>query len=32
MLTDVAAVVNVVHELGLSRRVARLAPLGVLKG
>jgi tRNA-splicing ligase RtcB (3'-phosphate/5'-hydroxy nucleic acid ligase) len=29
---DVAAVVNVVHEVGLSRRVARLKPLGVLKG
>ena len=29
---DVASVVNVVHEVGLSRRVARLKPLGVLKG
>ena len=29
---DVASVVNVVHEVGLSRRVARLRPLGVLKG
>ena len=29
---DVASVVNVVHEVGLSRRVARLRPLGVVKG
>ncbi len=29
---DVASVVRVVHEVGLSRRVARLRPLGVLKG
>jgi tRNA-splicing ligase RtcB len=29
---DVARVVGVVEALGLSRRVARLKPLGVLKG
>ncbi len=29
---DVDAVVNVVHEAGLSRRVARLKPIGVIKG
>ena len=29
---DVAAVVAVVHDAGLSRKVARLKPLGVLKG
>ena len=29
---DVAAVVDVVHDVGLSRKVARLKPLGVLKG
>jgi tRNA-splicing ligase RtcB (3'-phosphate/5'-hydroxy nucleic acid ligase) len=29
---DVADVVNVVHEVGLSRKVARLRPIGVLKG
>ena len=29
---DVAGVVDVVHEVGLSRKVARLKPLGVLKG
>jgi tRNA-splicing ligase RtcB len=29
---DVAQVVGVVEALGLSRRVARLKPLGVLKG
>ena len=29
---DVADVVAVVHELGLARKVARLKPLGVLKG
>jgi tRNA-splicing ligase RtcB (3'-phosphate/5'-hydroxy nucleic acid ligase) len=29
---DVASVVDVVHEVGLSRKVARLKPLGVLKG
>lgn len=29
---DVAEVVNVVHEAGIARKVARLKPLGVLKG
>jgi tRNA-splicing ligase RtcB len=29
---DVSAVMNVVHEVGLARKVARLKPLGVLKG
>ena len=29
---DVGRVVEVVHELGISRKVARLRPLGVLKG
>jgi tRNA-splicing ligase RtcB len=29
---DVERVVNVVHETGLARRVARLVPLGVVKG
>jgi tRNA-splicing ligase RtcB (3'-phosphate/5'-hydroxy nucleic acid ligase) len=29
---DVDAVVNVVHEAGISRRVARLKPIGVIKG
>jgi len=29
---DVAGVVEVVHEVGISRKVARLRPLGVLKG
>ena len=29
---DVAAVVDVVHRFGISRRVARLKPLGVIKG
>lgn len=29
---DVDAVINVVHNAGLSRRVARLKPLGVIKG
>jgi len=29
---DVERVVNVVHEAGLARRVARLVPLGVVKG
>jgi tRNA-splicing ligase RtcB len=29
---DVDAVVNVVHEAGLARRVARLRPMGVVKG
>ncbi len=29
---DVADVVNVVHEAGISRRVARLRPIGVIKG
>jgi tRNA-splicing ligase RtcB (3'-phosphate/5'-hydroxy nucleic acid ligase) len=29
---DVAGVVDVVHDAGLSRKVARLKPLGVLKG
>jgi tRNA-splicing ligase RtcB len=29
---DVDAVVNVVHNAGLSRRVARLRPIGVIKG
>jgi len=29
---DVSEVVDVVHRAGLSRRVARLAPLGVIKG
>jgi len=29
---DVAGVINVVHEAGLARKVARLKPLGVLKG
>jgi len=29
---DVAKVVNVVHEAGISTRVARMRPLGVLKG
>ncbi len=29
---DVSAVVNVVHKAGLSRKVARLRPLGVIKG
>ena len=29
---DVSVVMNVVHEIGLARKVARLKPLGVLKG
>jgi tRNA-splicing ligase RtcB (3'-phosphate/5'-hydroxy nucleic acid ligase) len=29
---DVDAVVNVVHQAGISRRVARLKPIGVIKG
>jgi tRNA-splicing ligase RtcB len=29
---DVDAVVDVVHNAGLSKRVARLKPLGVIKG
>jgi tRNA-splicing ligase RtcB len=29
---DVERVVNVVHEAGLARKVARLRPLGVVKG
>lgn len=29
---DVESVVNVVHEAGLSRKVARLVPIGVIKG
>jgi tRNA-splicing ligase RtcB len=29
---DVAAVVNVVHEAGIARRVAQLRPIGVIKG
>jgi tRNA-splicing ligase RtcB len=29
---DVAAVVNTAHGAGLARRVARLKPLGVMKG
>ena len=29
---DVDAVINVVHNAGLSKRVARLKPLGVIKG
>jgi tRNA-splicing ligase RtcB len=29
---DVAEVVNVVHEAGIARRVARLRPIGVIKG
>ncbi|MBA4395451.1 MAG: RNA-splicing ligase RtcB, partial [Desulfobacca sp.] len=29
---DVAQVVEVVHQAGLSKKVARLRPLGVLKG
>jgi tRNA-splicing ligase RtcB len=29
---DVAEVVNVVHRFGISTRVARLRPLGVIKG
>jgi tRNA-splicing ligase RtcB (3'-phosphate/5'-hydroxy nucleic acid ligase) len=29
---DVDEVVNVVHEAGLSKRVARLKPIGVIKG
>ena len=29
---DVDAVINVVHNAGLSRRVARLKPMGVIKG
>jgi tRNA-splicing ligase RtcB (3'-phosphate/5'-hydroxy nucleic acid ligase) len=29
---DVDAVVNVVHEAGISKRVARLKPIGVIKG
>ena len=29
---DVDAVINVVHNAGLSKRVARLKPIGVLKG
>ncbi len=29
---DISEVVNVVHEAGLSRRVARMRPLGVIKG
>jgi tRNA-splicing ligase RtcB len=29
---DVADVVEVVHRAGLARRVARLEPLGVIKG
>jgi len=29
---DVDRVVQVVHEAGLSRRVARLRPVGVIKG
>jgi tRNA-splicing ligase RtcB len=29
---DVAEVVNVVHNAGLSLRVARLKPMGVIKG
>jgi len=28
----VDAVINVVHNAGLSRRVARLKPMGVIKG
>jgi tRNA-splicing ligase RtcB len=29
---DVDAVINVVHNAGLSQRVARLKPIGVVKG
>ena len=29
---DVNEVVNVVHEAGLSRRVCRMKPIGVIKG
>ena len=29
---DVDAVINVVHNAGLSKRVARLKPMGVIKG
>jgi len=29
---DVDAVINVVHGAGLSKRVARLKPMGVIKG
>ena len=29
---DVERVVNVVHDAGLGRKVARLVPVGVLKG
>jgi tRNA-splicing ligase RtcB len=29
---DVAEVVNVVHRFGISTRVARLKPIGVIKG
>ena len=29
---DVNDVVNVVHEAGLSRKVARMRPIGVIKG
>ena len=29
---DVSEVMDVVHEVGLARKVARLKPLGVLKG
>ena len=29
---DVSEVVDVVHEVGLARKVARLKPIGVLKG
>ena len=29
---DVDAVINVVHNAGLSKRVARLKPIGVIKG
>jgi len=29
---DVDRVVNVVHSLGIARKVARVVPLGVIKG
>ena len=29
---DISAVVNVVHRAGISKKVARLRPLGVVKG
>jgi tRNA-splicing ligase RtcB len=29
---DISAVVDVVHKAGISRKVARLRPMGVIKG